>query len=586
MSMDGISLSVLVTELNNKLTGSRIDKIYQIDRYTVIFWARRPGENLCLLISANPDNPRVHLIKKAPENPTVPPAFCMLLRKHLEDGRISQIVQHSLDRIVEIHIDVREVQGLINTKTLVVELMGKHSNIILKHDTVIIDAIKRVGISISRFRQVFPGVEYLYPPGQDRINILTVPADSFLKTVFQTKTGIAAKAMVGTAIGMGPVTAKEILWRAGLPENITVDVMDDADLKSLSESVKSITSSLGISTPTVVVDENNLIKAVAAFPLEHLVMGHYTHHKFASMSEALEFASGLEGNPDKVRKNTLNKIITSEVLRLQRKEAALSEELNEANDADLMRKYGDLLMTNVYAISKGAIEANLEDIYAENANGKNVVIKLNPCLTPLENAQDYYMKYSKLKRAQKIIQIQLEQCKQEKAYLEGILVSLDHVSSSLELTEIRQELAASGYIKETAKRRSNQPTPSTPLTLKIDDGVIILVGKNNWQNDFVTFKQAKPDDLWFHTQNIPGSHVILKAPETIASAYLETAAQLAAYFSKARHSSNVPVDYTKRRYVKKPSGAKPGFVIYENQKTIYTTPDEQKIKNLWQQINE
>lgn len=579
MSMDGISLSALVTELNSKLAGGRVDKIYQIDRHTVIVWIRQPGENLCLSISANPDNPRIHLIKNVPENPNTPPAFCMLLRKHLEAGRISQIVQHSLDRIVEIQIDVREEQGLIRTKTLVAELMGKHSNIILKHATLIIDAIKHVGTSMSRFRQVFPGLEYLYPPGQDRLNILTVPTESFLEEVIQEKTGVAAKAMISTAIGMGPVTAKEILWRAGLPENVRIDILDSADLESLSEAIKDVAASLRIATPTVVTDESNFIMAIAAFSLEHLAMEHFIHHTFDSMSEALEFAGTLAGNPRNVKKNTLSKIIAAEVSRLQRKEAALSDELNEANDAEVMRKYGDLLMAHIYTIVKGAMEAKLEDIYAENANEADVVIKLNPSLTPLENAQDYYMKYSKLKRAQKVIQTQLEQCKQEKAYLEGISVSLDHVSSDLEISEIRQELLAAGYIKEIAKKRSKQPSPSVPLTIEIDEGVIILVGKNNWQNDFVTFKQARSDDFWFHTQNIPGSHVILKAPEAIASAYLETAAQIAAYFSKARQSSNVPVDYTKKRYVKKPSGAKPGFVIYENQKTIYTTPDEQKIRS-------
>lgn len=589
MSIDGMSLSVLVAELNHRLAGGRIDKIYQVDRYTIIFWIRQPGENVCLLVSANPDNPRIHFIDTAPENPSTPPAFCMLLRKHLADGRITRVGQHSLDRIVEIDIDVREEQGLINTKTLVAELMGKYSNIILKREDDVIDAIKRVGISVSRFRQVFPGSRYLYPPGQDRLNILTIPADSFVETVFQIQTASAAKAMMETAIGLGPVTVREILWRAGLPEKITLDAMDDADRKALSESVASIVDSVQAPVPAVIVDDDNHPKAVAAFLPAYLNHEDYTSHTFHSMNEALAFASKLGGTTSGgIKKNALNKIVSSELSRLDRKESILSKELQEANDADAMRIYGDLLMANLYTIPQGATEASVENLYAapDNTEAGSVVIDLDPGLTPLENARNYYVKYNKLKRAQKNVHIQLEQCQHEKAYLEGVSVSLEHAASALEIAEIRQELVSSGYIKETVKRHLNRQTPSSPLTLKVAEEVLILVGKNNRQNDFVTLKQARPDDLWFHTQNIPGSHVILKASAANAPFYVETAAQLAAYFSKARQSSGVPVDYTKRRHVRKPSGAKPGFVIYDNQKTIYITPDEQKIKNLLQQTNE
>jgi predicted ribosome quality control (RQC) complex YloA/Tae2 family protein len=580
MSLDGLSLSALVTELNTILTGGRIDKIFQPDKYTLILWIRQTNENLRLLISVNPKHPRIHLTSTALENPVTPPAFCMLLRKHLEGGRIANISQHSLDRIALISIDFRGEDGAIVTKYLTIELMGKHSNIILTQNHIIIDAIKRIGASISRSRQVLPRMEYTYPPGQMRLNLLITPVSDFISTLIALKAVLVTKGIIQTAIGIGPVTAKEIVWRAGLPADITIDSLDNADIIALSEAIKSIIAELKFekSTPTVMVTTENQLTGIASFKLEHLAQKHLVH-QFSTMSEAVEFIDSLTGKRQLPEQTILSKLVTDESNRLQRKKLILSQELADATAADSFREYADILMANLYTVPEGKEKVTLTNLYSDTPD-KQITIDFDIRLSPLQNAQSYYTKYNKLKRAQELLREQLSHCVQEISYLESITVALEHAANSPELADIREELINSGYLKKASKRRMPIPA-SSPITAITPDGLTILVGKNNRQNDLVTFKQAKHSDLWFHTKDIPGSHVILRSgTENPSQQSIEAAAHLAAYYSKASQSSNVPVDYTKRRYVKKPSGAKPGFVIYDHQNTIYITPDEKIIKAL------
>jgi predicted ribosome quality control (RQC) complex YloA/Tae2 family protein len=581
MSLDGLSLSALVTELNTNLTGGRIDKIFQSDKYTIILWIRHSNQNLRLLISVNPKHPRIHLTGETLENPVTPPAFCMLLRKHLEGGRIASINQHSLDRIVLISIDFRVEDGAITTKYLTIELMGKHSNIILTQNNIIMDAIKRIGASISRSRQILPRMEYTYPPGQMRLNLLTTPISDFIGTLTALESTLVTKGIVQTAIGIGPVTAKEIVWRAGLPANIITDSLDNADIVALGEATESIITQLKTekSTPTVIVTNENQLIGIASFKLEHLAPKHTLHH-FCTMSEAVEFTDSLSGKRQLPEQTILSKLITDESNRLQRKKLILTQELADAAAADVFREYADILMANLYTIPKGKDKVTLTNLYSNTPTDKQVTIDFNTRLSPLENAQSYYTKYNKLKRAQELLREQLSQCLQEISYLESITVALEHSTNSPELVDIREELIHSGYLKKASKRRMSLPA-SSPLTALTPDGLTVLIGKNNRQNDLVTFKQAQHNDLWFHTKDIPGSHVILRSgSQDPSQESIELAAHLAAYYSKAGQSSNVPVDYTRRRYVKKPSGAKPGFVIYDHQSTIYITPDEKVIKDL------
>lgn len=574
MSLDGLSLSTLLQELNTKLAGGRIDKIFQTDKLTLIMWIRQPSQNLCLVISANPEHPRIHLTSTAPENPAVPPAFSMLLRKHIEGGRIGQITQHSLDRIALLSIDTRGEGGAIVTKDLTIELMGKHSNIILTQDNIIIDAIKRIGIGTSRQRQILPKMEYTSPPGQLRLNLFTTPITDFLTTLTRN-TGLVTKAIINTGIGIGPITAREVVWRAGLPQDITIEGLDATDLASLGDSFTSMVSQLTSAqhSPTVMVNGDNKLSGISSFSLEHLTEKCTAHH-FETMSEAVIFTDTLSRVQRLPEQGLLVKLTTDEINRLLRKQIILLQEQSEATGADTFRESADILMANLYNIKLGSSHTTLPNLYSQIPEDSTITIDLDPRLSALENARAYYTKYNKLKRAQESLREQLVQCAQDISYLDSILAALEHATLAAELLDIRLELINAGYIKPLSKRRIPTP-PSMPLTAKTADGLTILVGKNNRQNDIVTFKQAQHHDFWFHTKDIPGSHVILRTGEQEPSlAAIETAANFAAYFSKAGQSAKVPVDYTRRRYVKKPSGAKPGFVIYDHQHTIYITPDK------------
>lgn len=581
MNLDGLSLSPLVAELNARLAGARVDKISQPDNYTLLIWLRQPGEDVPLLISANPEYPRIHLAAAIPENPPVPSAFCMLLRKHLEDGRIAKVEQQGLDRVVTIHIDIRGERGRIVTKQLVLEIMGKHSNIILVQDGLITDAIKRVGYNISRFRQVLPHQPYLPPPGQARIDLTTVPAQEFVQTMRSQAIHLSlAKAIVETAMGIGPLSAKEMAWRAGLPVDMPSASLDDADAAALSEAITGIITPLSQSEtePTIVLTAaQNKLAGIAAFRLEHLSALPAT--RFPTMSAAVEFAASFKSIPENPIKTVYQKLVSGELNRLRRKEQTLTTELAAAEKADTYRQNGDILMANIYAIESGAELVSLPNLYADNPEAELLEIPLDPRLSALENAQRFYAKYNKLKRALDSLAIQLQECGEEIRYLESIAVSLEYAAGTREIEEIGQELVLAGYIKQKTKRR--QDAPAAPLSATTPDGLPLLIGKNNRQNDLVTFKQSQPDDLWFHTKDIPGSHVILRcAGLEPSAAALNAAATLAAHFSKARQSANVPVDYTRRRYVKKPAGSKPGFVIYDRQKTLYVTPDEETVQQL------
>jgi predicted ribosome quality control (RQC) complex YloA/Tae2 family protein len=570
MNIDGLSLAPLVAELNAALAGGRIDKVFQPDAYSLFLWIRQPGENLRLYISANPERPKLLLSDEVPENPAVAPNFCMLLRKHLEDGRIGSIEQHSLDRIVNINIDVRGERGVIVTKRLVVEIMGKHSNIILTQDNVITDAIRRVGFQLSRHRQVLSGKEYVYPPGQERINILAAEPAAFIRQIVALPDLTVHKAIITAGIGLGPLTAKEIAWRAGFSPDIAVQTLDDADLAALTEAVASIVQPFADKqiVPTVVVAAERPV-ALAAFKPGHLDR-HIFHH-FATMSAAVAFFDSFKGRLPLPEKDILTKLVAAELNKLTRKQAVLQEELSQAENADLLRKYGDILMANLYNLAPGSSEQLLPDIFSERPE-EQIIVRLDPVLSPLENAQQYYAKYNKAKRAAEHLACQLAECQQGIVYLESVAVALQHAENGADVNEIKQELIAGGYIKAAGKRRL-PAAQSSPLSGTTTEGFQIIIGKNNRQNDWVTFKQAQPDDLWFHAKDIPGSHVIIRrGNREISDQAIMEAAQLAAYFSKGRQSANVPVDYARRRYVRKPAGAKPGFVIYDHQNTVYVTP--------------
>lgn len=586
MNIDGLSFFPLVKELNEALTGGRIDKIYQTDKLTIVIHIRVPGKTVKLLISANPQSPTIHITSVSYENPETPPAFCMLLRKHLEDGRIAKIEQHSLDRIVRMDLDVRDESGAITTKSLIFELMGKHSNLVFTHNGIILDALKRVGLAVNRHRQILPGRQYVLPPGQERLNILTVPAERFMAALLSKQDLTLTKAIFSTATGLGPVSVKEICRRADVAPDTPVAGLEPRDIDRIRQQLGSIAGwvQTGILRPTVVLDKDSRLLAMACFSLTHL--DGYQMQEFSSMNAAAQWvhtAAGPGQQPSDLE--CLRKPVVAEINKLQRKRIILAEELAEADTAETFRIYADILMAHGHHLRTDPrqpqpVNVALPNIYDPGL--EPVTIPIDPLRNGIENAQKYYARYNKLKRAQQSIRAQLEQLEADISYLESIQVSLDAASSQKEANEIRQELIHAGYIAKPVKK-SRPDTPSAPLTVKAGDGATILIGRNNRQNDLLTFKIAQSHDLWFHTKDIPGSHVVLRtdanepSPQTVL-----LASRLAAYFSKARYSANVPVDHTRKRYVKKPNGAKPGFVIYEHQTTLFVTPNESEIKTLLQ----
>ncbi len=583
MSLDGFSLAPLVKELDQSLAGGRIDKIFQPNKNIVMIWIRQPGTTYRLHIDVNGEHPHIKLSRQALENPDVPPVFCMVLRKHLEDGRISSIVQHNLDRILVLTIDIRGQGGIIVSKQLMIEIMGKHSNIILTEDNQVIDAIHRIGSDISRIRHIFPGKPYLLPPGQDKLNILNTSIADFVTYLKNTQSGALAKALIAAGQGLGPVTAKEILWRAGLPQDIGVAALDNADLESLASAIQSLIAPLRTNqiAPTVITDSHQRLLGMAAFSIEYLEhLENNQIHRFTTMSDAVDFASKLSIKYTPPAKDILKKLVIHELNKLEKKLLILTTELEQANQAEECRKFADILMTNLSISFPGTDKITLPDIYSDDPSQNQISIAVDPELSLLDNAKYYYARYNKLKRAQSSLTHQVKQTQGEIQYLFSIEIGLDTADNSSDILDIRGELIASGYIKQSKKQRP--PTrQSRPLKISTSDGLEILIGKNNVQNDEITFKTAQLNDIWLHVKDFPGSHVVIRnSKQSLSDDVLYLAAQFAAFFSKAKMSAKVPVDYTKRRNVKKPSGSKPGFVTYSAQKTLYITPDHQLIEQI------
>lgn len=584
MSLDGFSMHRLVRELNAALSGSRIDKITQPNRTTVQFAVRQPGKNLCFCISVRPQNPAIFLLDVSLENPSEPSSYCMLLRKHLETGRIAAIHQHGLDRVIFIDVDILASGGRIITKTLAVELMGKYSNIILIEDGKIIDALRHVSATNSHVRLVLPNGEYLPPSDEGKLNALAATPEKFVLYLRKRKDMKLVKAISDACLGFGPVTAKEISFSAGLSADTQIDTLDDADFSSLSNAfAETVAAMLNETLPSVLLcDGKGKLIAMAAFPLHAFTEIEEKH--FPNMSSLLIRADLLIGNyapPDKER---FQKLVRNELRRAQNKRQKLYEEADEAKNADEYRKKADTLTTFQHQLADHQDdEVTLPDVYSED--GKTVSIALERRLTIRQNINDYYKKYGKLHRAEKLLAEQITACEENISYLESIELSLGSCTELSEIADIRTELIASGLLRENKKKKPGEKV-SKPFRFRAEDGTEILVGKNNSQNDRLTFHIAARDDIWLHTKDIPGSHVILRTGgNEPKEETLQLAASLAAHFSHASGSSNIPVDYTPCKFVKKPSGAKPGFVIFTHQKTLAVTPDETQLKKILAQEN-
>lgn len=570
MALDGITLHAIIKELKEEIIGGRIDKIYQPEKEELIFIIRNKGKNYKLLLSANANYPRIYLTEENKENPAEPPMFCMLLRKFLQSGRIIDIKQVEFDRIVKIDIETKDELENQTIKTLIIEIMGRHSNIILidKATQTIIDSIKRVYSDMSKVREVLPGRQYVYPPLQEKLNINNLSLPSFKEAVNNYKSKKIEKTLVDILQGFSPTLAREVTFRCNISDRF-VESIEDEQIENLYQNIKKIYEdvlSLNLK-PCIAFQENEVIDFSCIDLSQYITKTFFPTVNKAACKFFSEKANIVNLQ---VRSSDLRKIINNNLEKLYNKLDKLQQELNEAKNADTFRLYGELITANMHLLKKGMESFKTINYYT----GEEIEIPIDKKYSPSENAQRYFKKYSKLKNANKIIEKQISDTLEEITYLEGQLVNLENCTLPSEIEEIKNELSEQGYIHKQQKKKISRQTLSQPLHVVSSDGFDIYIGKNNTQNDYLTLKFANPNDIWLHTKDMPGSHVIIKTnnkpvPETT----LIEAAKLAAKYSKAKNSSNVPVDYTLKKYVKKPSGAKPGFVIYTSQKTLYVDPE-------------
>lgn len=577
MNLEGITLKLVTDHLNRELLGSKIYRVYMPNPHTVLLLVRSKSDTSALVADLNGGSPALYVPEKLPENPETPPSFCMLLRKHLEEGRITKIYQSDLDRIITLEIDMLGQSSKIITKKLVCELTGKNSNLILTQDGMIIDSLKHVGAAQSSYRSILPGKEYVAPPPQSGLNLLTADPAEIVRAAGSLPSATFAKAFVSATTGVGKATAGELLAAADiLPQTVR---LEPAEASALAQRIAELQQRLSGEAAVPVyalVSPTNQVKTILALPPTELASG-LSVRQFSDINSAINFAVSL--TPIQLPQHEqLQKLVSAESAKLTRKLQALREDLLHAEDAEGQRMLADTLMANLYQLRKGQTSAELVNIY----DGTPVTIKLNPVLSPTDNAQAYYKRYNKFKRAQSEVRQQLEATESALAYLASLDASLMTATTKNEIEEIRQEMVAQGLLKEMGKKKKAPLQKSQPLHIKLREGVDLYIGKNNKQNDYVTFTIGGPRDLWLHTKDIPGSHIIMKAAAP-QEADIALAVELAAYFSKARSGSNVPVDCVERRYVKKPAGAKPGFVIFTNQRTYYATPEEQSLAPYLQQ---
>ncbi|CAM3413877.1 Rqc2 family fibronectin-binding protein [Cytobacillus oceanisediminis] len=569
MSFDGLFTRAMTKELINTLKGGRVNKIQQPYKNEIIVVVRANGKNHKLLLSAHPSYARVQLTNEAHENPSEPPMFCMLLRKHLEGYILEDVHQIELDRIIVFEVKGRNEIGDTSYKQLIVEIMGRHSNITLVDKTrnIILDSIKHVSFAVNSHRAILPGQEYILPPSQDKHNPFEADEQEILRKI-DFNSGKIDKQLVANFAGVSPLFAKEVIHHSGLANRTTVP-------KSFLHFINLVKNHS--IQPAITAGEQK--ESFYLFPLAHLKG---KSREFNSLSEMLDryYFGKAERDRVKQQSNDLERFIVNEKEKNEKKIEKLKRTLKEAENADRHQLFGELITANIYAIQKGMKEVEVINYYDED--GGTVVIPLDPRKSPSENAQKYFTRYQKAKNAIIVVREQIKKAEEEAAYFDSLLQQVE-TASTRDIAEIREELVEGGYIRERQKRGSKKQQNLKPNLDRYiaTDGTEILVGKNNKQNDYLTNKVAARDEIWLHTKDIPGSHVVIRSKEPDEKTILE-AASLAAYFSKARNSSSVPVDFTQVRHVKKPSGAKPGFVIYDHQQTVYVTPDEETVLSLKQ----
>ena len=584
MPLDALCLSGVVAELKPILTGAKIDKVHQPGRDEIILALRLGRGNGRLLLSASPNHPRLQMTELSRENPDAPPMFCMLLRKHLMGGRILSVEQPHLERIVELRLEVLDELGDRKERRLILEAMGRRANLVLVDDQGrIVDCLRRVDGDMSARRQLLPGLFYRLPPAMDKADPTALDEEGWLRQVEQAPGESRVDHwLLDTFGGWSPLVCREIAFRAGGRVDVTFDELGAQGRVRVAEAAEALLNSVKENnfTPTVISIEKRS-KDFTFFPAEQYEEAGECA-AYPTFSALMDRFYEQRENQERIRQKgqDLIRSVTNARDRTARKIANQQRELDATQDRERLRQFGDIITSNLHTMERGMATLRALDFY--DPEGAEVDIKLDPLLTPQQNAAKYYKEYNKAKTAEEMLTIQLEKGRRELDYLNSVLENITLAEGERDLQEIRQELADTGYLRRQTKGKdkSRRLSPK-PMEFRSTAGLRISVGKNNVQNDLLTCKQAFKSDIWFHTQKIHGSHVILwtgGAQPDLQS--LNEAACLAAWFSQGRESGKVPVDYTPVKYVKKPAGARPGMVVYTTYETAWVTPDEGLVKRL------
>ena len=570
MAFDGVVIANIVRDMKERLVGGRVYKIYQPETDEINLVVKNLKTTFRLMLNASATLPLVYFLEENKLNPAQAPNFCMLLRKHIGNARIVSVSQPGLERIIVMEFEHLDEMGDLRRKKLIIELMGKYSNIIFTDEAdVVIDSIKRIGAHISSVREVLPGYDYVLPPNT-KYDPLTITQPAFERDILEKPLSIE-KAIYTSLTGFSKLMAGEICYEAGVDGNFSTDSLADTNKERLWDVFCEVRQRIlnGDYDPVIAYDQDEPV-AFSALPLT--MYGDMTIQHFDDISHLLREYYAKKDTYSRIHQKStdIRRIVTTHLERSYKKLDIQEKQLKDTEKRDKFRIYGELINTYGYGITPGAKQFNALNYYTN----EEITIPLDETLTPIENANKYFAKYNKLKRTYEAGTRLIAEIKDEIMYLESIINAIDIATTENDLNNIKDELAVTGYIKRSGKSKSKGNTHNKPMHYVSSDGFDIYVGKNNIQNDELTFKFATGGDWWFHAKQMPGSHVIVKTEgKELPDKTFEEAAALAAYYSKGRDLEKVEVDYVLKKEVKKPAGAKPGFVVYYTNYSLIAIAD-------------
>lgn len=579
MSLDGITLKALQLEIEKKIAGGKITRIFQPEKRVVTIEIRNHGRNYRLFLSADAAHPGLHLTSRPYQNPVQAPDFCMLLRKHLQYSILTQLNQWGMDRILELHLQGRDGQP----RSLILEIMGRHSNLILLQQGMILGSIKNVTAKISRYRQILPGLPYEKPPAQEKMDPCTIhPQDVEEFLVGEKK---AFRLLLDNLQGFGPLSSQELLLRSGIHPQKTAAAITPAERSLFVQVFTHFQTRVkeGDFRPSILLDPEDRILAFSALTLTE--SPGRRRREFSSLSLLFDYyyQEKIQREQLAALAESLSTIINNHYQKGKKRLMDLRQDLKKGQMAHEVKAKGDIITANIYRIQKGLTEIRLPDL---TDPAQEVTIPLNPALRAAENAQKYYRRYQKLKKSCRHLQKEIRKLENELKYLSQVQVSIEQAQEKEDLHTIKEELEEEGYMKKSSKKAAPQKQRTTPPSFRSSQGYQIFVGRNNRENDYLTMKLAGREDIWLHVKDLAGSHVIIKREnqDPVPERTLEEAAILAAIYSRGHLSSKVPVDYTLVKHVQKPKEARPGMVYYKEYKTIQVTPDTELVEKLKKEV--